>query len=172
MTSPAICIHAGDSWSFKNCLFFYQTSVKKMHVKTKTFEGSLFKDHITQEERFYNNAAWAEVILKKYQPNFAAVEGYAMGAKGKVFHIGENTGVLKQALWRNNIPFINPPPTVIKKFASGSGGANKEKMEVAFVLETGFDVRKHLGQEGISLTPSSDLIDAYYMCKYAFENQK
>ena len=172
MTSPAICIHTGDVWDLKNCEFYYQTSTKKLHVKLPKFEGTLFKDYKTEEERFFNNAMWADAIIKKHKPNFAALEGYAMGAKGKVFHIGENTGMLKHIMWRNNLKFIVPPPTVIKKFATGKGNANKEKMEEAFLEQTSFDIRKVLGQSETTFNPSSDLIDSYYMCSYAFHNPK
>lgn len=172
MTSPAICIHVGDSWSFNNCLFYYQTSVKKLEFNGKKFNGSLFKLYRNEEERFYNNAIWAESIFSIYLPTFGALEGYAMGAKGKVFHIGENTGMLKHVMWRSGLKFITPPPTVVKKFATGKGNANKEKMEEAFLAETQFDVRKHIGQSEKTSNPSSDLIDAYYMCKYAFHNPK
>lgn len=172
MTSPAICIHHSDTWGIQNCLFFFRTSVKKMELKIPMFEGTLAQPYICEEERFYNNALWAEGILKEFEPTFVALEGYAMGAKGKVFHIGENTALLKHIMWRNKMPFVVPPPTVIKKFATGKGNANKEAMEAAFMLETLCDVRKLVGQSELSNNPSSDLIDAYYMCKYAFENQK
>ena len=168
MTSPAICIHTGDSWSLNNCAFYYQTSVKKLEFQNAMFQGVPFKDYVAQEERFFNNALWAEAIIQKHAPNFAALEGYAMGAKGKVFHIGENTGMLKHIMWRNKLDFIVPPPTVIKKFATGKGNANKEKMEEAFLAETSFNIRTVLAQSELSFNPSSDLIDAYYMCKYAF----
>lgn len=172
MTSPAICIHSGDEWDLKNCQFYYRTSVKKLHVTVPKFEGMLQEDYLQEEERFYNSALWAERIIQKHKPVFAALEGYAMGAKGKVFHIGENTSLLKHIMWRNKLKFIVPPPTVIKKFATGKGNANKEKMEEAFVEQTSFDIRKAIGQSDASFNPSSDLIDAYYMCKYAFMNHK
>src|SRR5690606_25536350 len=108
---------------------------------------------------------WADAIIKHHSPNIVSLEGYAMGAKGKVFHIGENTGCLKQVIWKNGVRYISPPPTVVKKFATGKGNANKEKMEEAFFAETSFDIRKAIGQSENTFNPSSDLIDAYYMAK-------
>ena len=173
MTSPAMCIHIGDTWEFKNCRFFYKTGIKKLvDDKQRLVQGELHATYKTEEERFYQNALWVEKYVKIFEPVFVAIEGYAMGAKGKVFHIGENTGVLKHVLWRNELPFIVPPPSVIKKFATGKGNANKEAMEAAFVAETSFDVRKAIGQSENTFNPSSDIIDAYYMCKYAFHNRK
>lgn len=171
MTSPAICIHAGDVWDVKNCMFYFRTSVKKNQVSLEQFKGHLAEPYKCEEERFHNTATWAADIIQKHRPNFAALEGYAMGAKGKVFHIGENTGQLKHVMWRENLEFIVPPPTVVKKFATGSGRADKHAMEAAFLEETGVSVRTILAQSEMQMNPSSDIIDAYYMCKYAFHNR-
>ncbi len=65
-----------------------------------------------------------------------AIEGYAFGAKGKVFHIAENTGVLKYRLHQTGIPVEVIPPSAVKKQAAGKGNANKEEMYKAFVKET------------------------------------
>lgn len=168
MTSPAICVHSGDSWHINNCEFYFLTDKKKMEVEMHQFTGTLMNQWTSQEERFYNNALWADEILQKHKPSHVTLEGYAMGAKGLVFHIGENTSVLKQMMWKSGIPFDVPPPTVIKKFATGKGNANKEKLQEAFIAETGLDLKKKLGQTELSWNPSSDLIDAYYMAKYGF----
>lgn len=170
MTSPAICIHAGDSWDVRNCSFYFRTSVKKNQISIPQFEGTLIEPYKCEEERFFNTAKWAEKIIQAHKPTFAALEGYAMGAKGKVFHIGENTGQLKHMMWMNNLPFIVPAPTLIKKFATGKGNSDKHKMEEAFVEQTGLSVRTKLMQSDLQMNPSSDIIDAYYMCKYAFEH--
>ena len=172
MTSPAICIHTGEEWDLKNCKFYYRTTVKKLHFKNAQFEGMLMEDYVEQEERFHNNAMWADSIFKKHKPNIASLEGYAMGAKGKVFHIGENTGLLKHIMWKNKLKFISPPPTVVKKFATGKGNANKEAMEAAFLEQPNFSIRDLLMQTAAQFNPSSDLIDAYFMAKYAFMNPK
>lgn len=168
MTSPAICIHRGDEWSFDNCKFYFRTDKKKLELKTKQFESSFIESWGCTEERFAAGAAWAGGILSTESPSLVTLEGYAMGAKGLVFHIGENTGQLKQTLWKLRLEFDVPAPSAIKKFATGKGNANKEKMEEAFVAETKFDMRKLTGQSAMSFTPSADLIDAYYMAKWCF----
>jgi Holliday junction resolvasome RuvABC endonuclease subunit len=171
MTSPAVCIHYGDSWSIDGCWFYFRTGVKKNEVKVGKIQGTLIEPYKSEEERFYNSAKWVERILETHEtPSIVSIEGYAMGAKGKVFHIGENTGQLKLMLWQNNLPFIVPPPTVIKKFATGKGNADKHKMEEAFLAETGVSIRTLLAQSENQMNPSSDIIDAYYMCKYAHHN--
>ena len=173
MTSPAVCIHYGDSWDIDGCYFYFRTGVKKNEVSIKKIKGTLIEPYKCEEERFYNSAKWVETTFESHvTPSIVAIEGYAMGAKGKVFHIGENTGQLKLVLWQLGIPFIVPAPTVIKKFATGKGNADKHKMEEAFLAETGLSIRTLLAQTENQMNPSSDIIDAYYMCKYAFHHEK
>ena len=168
MTSPAICIHKGKEWSLDNCKFYFRTDKKTFELKTSRFHSSLIDKWTCNEERFAQGAEWARSILSAEKPERVTLEGYAMGAKGLVFHIGENTGQLKQVLWQLKLPFDVPAPSAIKKFATGKGNANKEKMEEAFLAETGFDMRPILLQTKLSFTPSADIIDAYYMAKWCW----
>lgn len=169
MTSPAICLHYGDSWHFNNCAFHFCNDNKKLQSSGQ-FYHSFHKLWSCPEERFYQLSEWARSVLAGSEIKLLALEGYAMGAKGLVFQIGENTGQLKRMMWEEKIPFIVPAPTLIKKFASGKGNSNKEAMEAAFVAETGFDVRVPINQTKGS-NPSSDIIDSYFLAKYAFMNQ-
>lgn len=59
---------------------------------------------------------------------FAALEGYSYASVGKVFELGEVGGVIKCLLTERDIPYISIPPTTLKKFATGTGSADKEKM--------------------------------------------
>lgn len=172
MTSPAICIHDGDSWSLDNCKFYFRTDKKSLELRSEMFRSELIEPWSCQEERFAAGAQWAKQILLRENPERVTLEGYAMGAKGLVFHIGENTGQLKRVMWELKIPFDVPAPSAIKKFATGKGNANKEKMEEAFLAETGFNMRPILMQSKLSFTPSADIIDSYYMAKWCFHNRK
>ena len=58
------------------------------------------------------------------------------------------------------------PPTVIKKFATGKGNADKAKMQDAFMQENNIDLKHELKMTEKQWNPSSDIIDAYYICKY------
>ena len=172
MTSPAICIHKGTEWHLDNCRFFFRTDKKKMEIKNDRFQSTLIEPWTSNEQRFMAGAAWAGAILSVEKPTKVTLEGYAMGAKGLVFHIGENTGQLKNIMWRLGLSWDVPAPSAIKKMATGKGNANKEKMEEAFVAETGFNMRPILGQTDLSFTPSADIIDSYYMAKWAFAKAK
>lgn len=61
-----------------------------------------------------------------------AIEGYAMGGKGKVFHIGELGGVVRVALSeRGECAVLTHPPMSLKGFATGRGNADKPAMVAA-----------------------------------------
>lgn len=59
---------------------------------------------------------------------FAAMEGYSYDSVGRVFELGEVGGVLKVCLVEHAIPYLCVPPGLVKKFATGSGAAQKGLM--------------------------------------------
>lgn len=123
------------------------------------------------QARFDAISDWSiNIIAKNWPPDVVAIEGYAMGAKGLVFNIAENTGLLKHKLWRLGYKFLTPAPSAVKKMATGKGNANKEKMQEAFIAETSIDIKAELGMSASSWNPSSDVIDSYYVAKWASLN--
>ena len=95
-----------------------------------------------------------------------------MGAKGKVFHIAENCGLLKHKLWVAAHRYQTITPTALKKFATGKGNADKCMMHAAFVAETGIDLMKAMDKESKDCgSPVSDIVDSFYLAKYAFTRQ-
>jgi crossover junction endodeoxyribonuclease RuvC len=58
---------------------------------------------------------------------FCCVEGYAYQEKGKVFEIGEATGIFLLNIFKNGIPFIKAAPNQIKKYATGKGDKTATK---------------------------------------------
>lgn len=165
MSSPSICVHTGKTWSLDNCKFYFLTHKKKCVIQSKQFFGDYQSDFDTQETRFAKLAEWA--INKIPNKSKVFIEGYAYASKGVVFHIGENTGVLKHKLWNSNINFSEFSPPSIKKFATGKGNANKMLMYESFVTETQFDISSIINcNKGDS--PMSDIIDSYYVSKLGF----
>ena len=171
MTSPAICTHIGKRWNFKNCEFYYLTSIKKLAKKFGKhgeFHGQLQpKKHKNDEERFEMISHWA--IQRCFKFDFVALEGYAFNATGRVFQVAENTGLLKHKLWESNTPFDVYSPSVIKKFATGKGNATKEDMYDAWLKETGVDIKEMMipNREKVG-NPVTDIVDSYFICKYYF----
>jgi len=130
-----------------------------------------FEDYKTSMERFILISAWANKIIQSETVSHIFLEGYSMGSRGKVFDIAENTAILKVGIHVMNIPLTSIPPTVIKKFACQKGNADKEKMYEAFLSETNTDLHNLLTPKRKNITnPVSDIIDAYYICKYGLEN--
>lgn len=159
MTSPAMCVCDGPV-SWENAEVHFVAPSKSTAGAFGRCTGTLAPEWSTQEERF----DWLSDYFtsKLRETDRVLIEGYAMGAKGRVFHIGENTGLLKHKLWRAGIEFVVAAPSLIKKHATGKGNSNKEAMNAAFVEKTGVDVRSVLGVE--SWNPSSDVVDAYFAC--------
>jgi|TARA_B110000116_G_scaffold267036_1_gene278745 Holliday junction resolvasome RuvABC endonuclease subunit len=173
MTSPAICV-GQIPFSYDTCKFMFITRNKKLAVNhSPSIVGLLLYEYNDNLERFTHLAdQTVEWILShaptRHHGNLLAIEGYAFGAKGQVFNIGENTGILKYKLAKKVSNIINViAPSAIKKFATGKGNANKLLMYEAFVEETGDDLAKlfefdpYTGQ-----SPVSDIVDSYYIAKY------
>ena len=57
-----------------------------------------------------------------------AMEGYAMGAMGKVFHLGELGGLTKMTLADHDLYPLIIPPTTLKKYVTGKGTGQKNLM--------------------------------------------
>lgn len=171
MTSPALCLYDSErgDFNFDNCTFHYLTQTKKYEVDIKNIHGRLFeyKDDVTRYDVI--SSFFIDRLLESLDKVHVFIEGYSMGSKGKVFHIAENTGVLKYRLWNFHIAYESVPPTVIKKFATGKGNANKESMQASFEVENDVRIKELLGMTEKQWNPSSDLIDAYYICKYGYD---
>jgi Holliday junction resolvasome RuvABC endonuclease subunit len=166
LTSPAICIHEGNEWNYNNCKFYYLVKNEKHVQQIDPFYGYLYPEYKNDIERFYNLSHWAQRIIKKHKVNQVYIEGYAFNAVGRVFQIAENCGLLKYIIWKEKINFEVIAPTMIKKFASGKGNANKELMYESFTNETRVDIREKIGIINNQWNPVSDIADSYYIAKY------
>jgi len=173
LTSPAICVHEGDEWDYKNCQFYYMVKRDKLLHPEKQFNATLYPSFDYDIERFEKLSNWSLNILKEHKVTHVNIEGYAFGAVGRVFQIAENAGLLKYQVHKEGLGCFVHAPTVIKKFATGKGNATKEKMYDAFFSETGVDIREKIGIISVKQwNPVSDIVDAYYIAKFGFETEK
>lgn len=176
LTNPSICIHDSENdgeFSIDNCKFFFLTQTKK-------FAGQFLAKRITggfvdtsafscQEERHHELSNYFMDVLEGFDCQEVAIEDYAFAAKGQVFNIGENTGLLKFKLWTEDYIVHKYAPTQIKKFATGKGTAKKEHMIAAFEKETGIDLYQQLRAVSKKpISPISDIVDSFYICQYHF----
>lgn len=160
LTSPGICVYDGGiEWNYNNCSFFYFGNDIEL-LKYYEYE---YPEYKSESERYQKLADWALNAVNGCDIVF--IEGYSYGSSGRVFNIAENGGVLKNVLWKNRIPYEVLAPKQVKKFASGNGNASKKVMEDAFKEEVKLDLRDLFKQPTSKDSPSSDIIDAYYICK-------
>lgn len=171
LTSPSLCV-CSDQFDYDHCTFFYLTSLKKTIIDSDQLYGTLWPAYDCDMKRYELISEWVLSKVKQYKIGAVYLEDYAFGATGRVFNIAENTGVLKYKLWKTNTKVITVPPTVIKKFATGKGNANKEKMQESFMSETGVNLKPILQLTDKQWNPSSDIIDSYYICKYGVNCEK
>lgn len=177
MSCPCLCIyvpkHDDDEFTIDNCYFMYITTQRKYggHFFANKIVG-LVQDPKSFDCDIARYDALSDQMIELLQSNNCvevALENYAYAAKGRVFNIGENTGLLKYKLYTIGHVVHTYEPTVIKKFATGKGNAKKEQMYDAFYNETAVDIKAHLRYTKESCeSPISDIVDSYYICKYQY----
>lgn len=68
----------------------------------------------------------------------AIIEGYSFASRNSHAHsIGELGGAVRIALYRLGVPWVDVPPTVRAKFATGRGNAGKTEVMSAISARTG-----------------------------------
>lgn len=175
MSSPCLCMHPlveSKHFSFDNCKIIFLAQTLK-HIDTfcgDVCKGIEYPQYTTDIQRYKK---LSDIMLKniiKNRVRFVCLEGYSFGSKGKVFEIGENTGILKLGLEMTKIKYEILAPTVVKKYATTKGNADKEKMYEAFLNETKRDIQQEISPKSKKISsPVSDIVDAYFICKHAFE---
>lgn len=171
LTCPAICLYDRKKpLAFDNCKFFFLTGSTKFVGSFDNVHGFKMPLYQGEEERHHLISDWAIKILNKAKVTEACLEGYAMGAKGRVFAIAENIGLLKHKMWQSDIKFITPAPTQVKKMFTGKGNANKSQMYEA-LLDKNVDVDlTTLLQCKSDSSPLADITDAYAMVDFYINN--
>ena len=180
LTSPAICVYKEEDdgfFDFDRCMLYYLSNNKRQQqlaarCGVSNIIAEPYPEWKCEEERHEKLASWAYSRIQSCDEVF--IEGYAFAtsAQAGVRSIAENTGLLKNKMWKNKISFMSYPPTVIKKFATGKGNANKEVMYEAFVDEllTPTDLKERLTPKATKIrNPISDIVDAYFIAKCGVE---
>lgn len=68
-------------------------------------------------------------LLEHVKPELVVYEGYAMGIRGgRVFDLGELGGILKMEMYDRSIPVLLVPPSNLKQFVTGNGGAKGKEL--------------------------------------------
>jgi hypothetical protein len=169
LNSPGITIYEGDPLKFcwTECYFH---SYSKYNISDfNNFRFYPYMKWKIDSERYMNIAQWALGLTMDC--DVIAIEGYSFQSKGRsVFQIAENGGLLKYKIWRAKIDLKIYPPSKIKKFATLKGNANKNLMYDAWLAETKFDLKKKIQPKRKLASPTSDIVDSYYILKLLAKN--
>lgn len=174
ISSPCVCFwNTKQQHLFENCEFFFlhsKRSITKINFPNNIHysESSESKDNSV---RFAENAMALTSEIKKRLDNVKKyvimLEGYSMGAKGRLFDIGEATGIFKLFLSQENIKPLVIAPTQIKKLATGKGNANKFQMLKKFMeINTSLHNSEWidvLTTEKHIQPPLTDLVDSFFI---------
>jgi hypothetical protein len=166
-----------ELFDFDTCDLYYLEHLQRWKSAGRPPAGFLnlhaadYPEWDTEEQRHDLLTDWTMSIIQGCE---VFIEGYAFATSGKshVRSVAENTGLLKHKMYKANQSFTSIPPTVIKKYATGKGNANKEVMYEAFSAEllTPTDLQERLRPNSKKLSnPVTDLVDAYFIAKWGWE---
>lgn len=186
ITSPGIAIHGINN----SILLITHSEHLKHHISkcNNVIDIRLLantRTHTHTKETYFNRIKYnAEMVvgiindmIKDEKDVHFYIEGYSFSARGMVFDIAELTGIVKYLLEQQYSTVVNiAEPSVIKKFATGKGNANKQQMRDAIKnVPDVFQLYQQItpiiqGRSKKDLTsesPLADLTDAYYLLQYA-----
>jgi len=133
------------------------TQVKKNSTKDILyFSKKQFKNDFEQNKWTRDN-----ILSFCKDSEYCAIEDYAFGAKGRVFHIGEGIGLFKISLYDAGHKLRLYDPCSIKMYACNNGTADKKTM-----VDEYDKVRKDplklnfLNRFG---SPKEDVVDAFFL---------
>lgn len=91
------------------------------------------------------------------RPDLVAVEGYSLASPGRLalVRLGEIGGVVRLRLFELDVPYVEIPPSSLKRFATGHGNADKYRMQARAI---------ELGARG---SVNDDEADAFHLRRMA-----
>ena len=178
LTSPAICvwkeINGNRQFNFNMCDVYYLETTQRLKLAARheilNLHAEVYPEWETEEQRHDLLSDWAMSIISGCE---VFIEGYAFATSGKshVRSVAENSGLLKHKMYKIGQTFTSVPPSVIKKYATGKGNANKDLMYNTFSKEcvAPVDLHKTLKPKSTKLSnPTTDIVDSYWICKYGW----
>lgn len=82
--------------------------------------------------RLYELLTGLERLLRLYPPlpDLVAVEGYSLASPGRIslIRLGELGGAVRLRLFELGVPYVEVPPSSLKRHATGAGNADKYRM--------------------------------------------
>ena len=77
-------------------------------------------------------------LHQELSPDLVAIEGMFVGHPSSAVTVISIAFFTRYLLWQEGIPFVDVPPTVLKKFVSGTGNATKDKMMMEVLRRWGY----------------------------------
>lgn len=96
-------------------------------------------------------------LLRSDVPDLAVLENYSYGSPNPttIAKLAELAGAVKLRLFELAVPFVLVPPTSLKKWATGHGGASKDEMLAA--------AQDRAEAAGVGVVTNHDEADAYLL---------
>lgn len=155
ITSPGLCA---------NNLFYYW---HKDPFTTTPFVGKQYPLYKSEIERVHKLADGIVELLD--DTDLVIIEDYSFAASGRITAIAEGLGIIKGKLYSRGISFKTVAPPTLKKFATGSGRADKKDMIQQFVENTGYCIYNifDVSRERKTIpAPLTDIADSYFLYEY------
>jgi Holliday junction resolvasome RuvABC endonuclease subunit len=171
MTCPCVCVSTDRE--FASSYFHFLHNDKRYQGQVANINGDPHDEYLCDQQRYENIASWVLSIICNFKKEevFILIEDYAFAAKGRVFNIAENCGLLKYLLYKEGYRFSTIAPSVIKKAATGKGNANKEAMYAAFYELTNIDLVSVYSPKTKKLaSPVTDIVDSFYLARWMHDS--
>lgn len=140
----------------KRCL--NQDNVNIVHVGSDYVKKNIFE----RQDTAY------EILMRDMEEvKFVAMEGYSYssGSSNSLFQIGEYSGGIKKLIYDAGKTIILYSPSTVKKFATGSGAAQKINMKQSMVSNYSQYYPICLETLPQYESPQADLIDAFFLAE-------
>lgn len=170
--SPAVTIEKGGHY-----WCFFRSPIKR-HIVDAGFVFHGIEDLTSKQsgpKRYADLAYWTKQCVYFCLPNpekiLIGFERASYGSPGRIVQLAENAGAAKAALCDFHADIVDVSPQTIKKYATGSGRAEKVDMYNKFVEKTSIQLTKYFdcGSEG---NPISDIVDSYWITQYLLHNSE
>jgi hypothetical protein len=168
LTSPAMTIINDGSIAGLFCMRAKKKQAVALGGLITLLEYPIYSTELERYDKL------TDLIINAIPPDIklAYLEGYAFGPSANMaFSIGECTGLLKYKFEKKfEFELKTSPPTQIKKFATGRGGAKKRDMVDEFIVKEFniYDSFAIIDDGGKDIPkPIDDLVYSYWVAKYA-----
>lgn len=142
--------------TFMKCFLGVDQSLTGMGLVVLSEAGVILLQRVVRPaalrgvDRLAHLRAALRTVLDEYRPAHAALEGYAYGATGRVFQLGELGGVVQLAFFDADVPFLTVTPAALKKYVTNNHQADKALM-----------LRKTNEKWGVDFGKEDDICDAH-----------